>query len=184
MKAINRMLIFYKLTQTSSEWNRTIRNKQCNATSSSLLGFLLEDWITVTRWYIQVHSRTLRQEGTHSKPLCFHSFRNGGQRAEKSRGTFVMRILYFSTRWSLLWHPASSCHTSPRSASGTPLRTSADSVLGRTLRFRCLQRGGLRYCTQQQQPTTNTRVEHHTWHTAELQGSPDVRVKFKSWKIN
>lgn len=72
-------------------------------------------------------------------------FQKWERKTEKSHGTFVMRILYFSTRWSLLWHPASSCHTSPRSASGTPLRTSADSVLGRTLRFRCL-RGGLGYC--------------------------------------
>lgn len=50
-----------------------------------------------------------------------------------------MRIRYFSTRWSLLWHPARSCQTSPLSASGTPLLTSADNVFGRTLKFKCLR---------------------------------------------
>jgi len=57
---------------------------------------------------------------------------------KKKHSTFVMRIRYFSTRWSLLWHPASSCQTSPLRASGTPLLTSADSVFGLTLKLRCL----------------------------------------------
>lgn len=52
---------------------------------------------------------------------------------------------YSSTWWSLLWQPARSCHTSPRRASGMPLRTKAGSCLGRTDRFICLKeerRGG------------------------------------------
>lgn len=51
----------------------------------------------------------------------------------------MMRVRYSSTWWSLLWQPARSCHTSPRRASGTPLRTRAGSCLGRTDRLVCLQ---------------------------------------------
>lgn len=63
------------------------------------------------------------------------------------RLTFVMSVRYSSTWWSLLWQPARSCHTSPRRASGMPLRTKAGSCLGRTDKFICLREGRRRAVT-------------------------------------
>lgn len=54
----------------------------------------------------------------------------------------MIRVRYSSTWWSLLWQPARSCHTSPRRASGMPLRTREGSCLGRTDRLVCLPGGG------------------------------------------
>lgn len=87
------------------------------------------DWVTVFKDCFSNHWTTWIESVFYSSVICLRGI------------TFVMSVRYSSTRWSLLWQPARSCQTSPRSASGMPLRTKAGSCLGRTDKFMCLQWG-------------------------------------------
>lgn len=99
-----------------------------------------QDWTVLTSWYATFrYTREPLSKRVHTVSVFPFLKRWGGRGGnEKKHSTFVMRIRYFSTRWSLLWHPASNCHTSPLRASGTPLLTNADNVFGLTLKLRCL----------------------------------------------
>ena len=104
--------------------------------------FVGEDWIILPSWdtIFRYNHKPLskRIRTCRSLSISIPSDMGGKKWLKIGILTFVMRIRYFSTRWSLLWHPASNCHTSPLRASGTPLLTSADNVFGLTLKLRCL----------------------------------------------